>query len=301
MGGRLGPGRGGGLEGSCDADEWVASRGSWGGIELLRARFGGRAFERHRHATYAIGVTEVGVQEFDYRGRTERSLPGQVVVLHPDETHDGRAGAGAPFGYRILYVDPALIATATQDLTGRPSPLPFVADPVLDDAALRSAVVGAFRLPPEPLALDALVLRLAEGLIRHGARGHVQHPPGRIDHLAIERGRAFLEQRLAVVRSEELEAITGLSRYEFARQFRTRHGTSPYRYSLARRLDHARRRLHRGASLADLALDAGFADQAHLTRAFKATFGLTPGRYARLCGAPPASASWPGAGTTAAT
>ncbi|HZU19227.1 MAG TPA: AraC family ligand binding domain-containing protein [Candidatus Dormibacteraeota bacterium] len=81
MAGRLGPGRGGGLERSCGAGEWVTSRGPWGGIELLRARFSGPAFGRHRHATYAIGVTEIGVQEFDYRGRTERSLPGQVVIL----------------------------------------------------------------------------------------------------------------------------------------------------------------------------------------------------------------------------
>ena len=33
----------------------------------------------------------------------------------------------------------------------------------------------------------------------------------------------------------------------------------------------------RGASLADAALDAGFADQAHLTRTMSDVIGLTPG------------------------
>jgi AraC-like DNA-binding protein len=32
----------------------------------------------------------------------------------------------------------------------------------------------------------------------------------------------------------------------------------------------------------EIACDAGFADQAHFTRAFKAAFGLTPARYRAL-------------------
>ncbi len=49
-----------------------------------------------------------------------------------------------------------------------------------------------------------------------------------------------------------------------------------------RRLDFARSRLRGGTPLADLALAAGFADQAHFTRMFKSAYGMTPGRYARL-------------------
>src|SRR5205807_6852420 len=50
------------------------------------------------------------------------------------------------------------------------------------------------------------------------------------------------------------------------------YGTSPYRYSLLRRLDFARDGLRRGEHLVDLALAAGFADQAHFTRMFASTF-----------------------------
>jgi AraC-like DNA-binding protein len=252
------------------------------GVELLRAWFGGRAFTKHRHDTYAIGVTETGVQTFDYRGRVERSTPGQVVVLHPDEMHDGRAGTAGGFGYRIVYVEPARIAAAVRAIRGRAASLPFVREPVSSNPTLARAVTAAFRSAPEPLALDALVLRLAEGLIEADPDSDSARTPRRLDHAAIERVRAFLDGRRGLVRSVELEAVSGLGRYELARQFRASYGTSPYRYSLMRRLAFARHRLASGMPLAELALEAGFVDQAHFTRMFRSAFGVTPGRYARL-------------------
>jgi AraC-like DNA-binding protein len=85
-----------------------------------------------------------------------------------------------------------------------------------------------------------------------------------------------------VVRSSELESVTGLSRYELARQFRRVMGTSPYRYSLLRRLDAARGLIEQRQALVDIALATGFADQAHFTRHFTAAYGVTPARYAAL-------------------
>ena len=281
MASRLGASASTGLVRSCGAGDWVRGRAPVHGVELLRAWFGGRAFSTHRHDTYAIGVTEAGVQMFDYRGRAEQSLPGQVVVLHPDEPHDGRSGGPAGFGYRIVYVEPARIAAAARTLRGRPAPLPFVRESVSNSSRLARAVTAAFRVAPEPLAIDALVLRLAEGLIE-AAGGESLGPPRRLDHAAVERARAFLDGHRAVARSAELEAIAGLSRYELARQFRAHLGTSPYRYSLMRRLDFARARLHEAMPLAEVALAAGFVDQAHFTRMFRSAFGIAPGRYARL-------------------
>ena len=81
-------------------------------MELLRAWFAGAAYQKHRHDTYAIGLTDLGVQVFDYRGATRTAMPGEVVALYPDEVHDGRAGTGEGFGYRIIYVEPAQLSEA---------------------------------------------------------------------------------------------------------------------------------------------------------------------------------------------
>jgi AraC-like DNA-binding protein len=211
------------------------------------------------------------------------ATPGQVVVLHPDEVHDGRAGTADGFGYRIVYVEPARMSDALRDLRGRPGPLPFVREPVSRNGLLAGAIRRAFEAPLDSLAADFLVAELAEGLL--AAEGGSARPVAsrRVDVPALERARQLLDaERTRVVRSTELEAVTGLTRYDLARQFRLVFGTSPYRYLLMRRLDLAREEIHRGRPLADVAVEAGFADQAHLTRMFRDAFGLTPARYRAL-------------------
>jgi len=277
-----------GLEGSCG--DWVRSCGPRDGIELLQARFSGRGFAPHRHDTYGIGVTDLGVQTFDYRGATERSLPGQVTVLHPDECHDGRAGTDGGFSYRIVYVEPARIGDAVRAIVGRPTPLPFARQPVADRPQLARIVTDAFGSALEPLACDALIVRLAECLLEADPSLSQPGRPRRLDLTALARARAFLDSQRGIVRSADLERLAGLSRFDLARQFRALYGTSPYRYSLQRRLAFARAELGTGRPLVEVALAAGFADQAHFTRLFAATYGLPPGRYAALH-APPVSAA----------
>src|SRR5438105_4655755 len=269
-----------GLERSCG--DWVRSRGPVEGVELLQARFAGRGFAPHRHDTYGIAVTDLGVQTFDYRGSVERSLPGQVTVLHPDELHDGRAGTEDGFGYRIVYVAPAQIGAAARAITGRPTPLPFVGEPVAISPRLAASMAAAFESTLEPLARDSLVVQLAEGLLAADTSLARTSRAWRVDEKAVAGARTFLESHPGPVRSAELECETGLTRYELARQFRAAYGTSPYRYSLLRRLDLGRDALRRGEQLVDIALATGFADQAHFTRVFRSTYGMPPGRYARL-------------------
>jgi len=274
-----------GLERSCRQGrfDWIRNKDLGRGIELLEAWFQGYAFDKHCHDTYAIGLTECGVQSFAYRGVMEFSTAGKVVVLHPDELHDGHAGDDTGFGYKILYVDPALIQAALRSLFKTRSELPFVPQPVSTNSCLAGAVRSAFCGNLEPLAIDGLVLALAEGLVEEDPCIRHRRPGRNLDLPAVERARQFLDaEKSRVVRSKELEVITGLNRYDLALQFRAAFGTSPYRYLLMRRLEFARKDLCPGRSLADLAVKAGFADQAHFTRMFKSAFGLTPARYRDL-------------------
>lgn len=249
----------------------------------MHAWFSGKAFARHRHDTYAIGLTESGIQSFSYRGSSHRSRVGQVVVLHPDEPHDGFAGTALGFGYRILYIDPSRIGAAVRAVSGHSASLPFVRDPVVRNPRLAQTIARAFTCEFEPLAVDTFMLAIAEALIKESGWTRSPATARPMAFTAVHRARRLLDEaKNRVVRSAELEAAAGLSRFELARQFRSLLGTSPYRYSLMRRLEFARDRLGEGHPAVAVALDAGFADQAHFTRQFRAAFGLTPARYEAL-------------------
>jgi AraC-like DNA-binding protein len=243
-----------------------------GDVERIEASFAGVAFSPHRHDTYAVGVTLEGVQSFTYRGAARHSLPGQVVILHPDEAHDGRAGDDAAFRYRAAYVAPADIQTVLNGCA-----LPFVAGGVSTDGRLNRAVAALLLDYERPLAAleyqDALYDLACALQATAGAPILIK----RANSQAAVAARDYIDAHLNGDFSlAELEAATGHDRWQLSRDFRAMFGTSPYRYLTLRRLDRARDMMRAENTIADAAIACGFSDQSHFGRLFKKTFGQTP-------------------------
>ncbi|MFK0136749.1 helix-turn-helix domain-containing protein [Streptomyces murinus] len=75
----------------------------------------------------------------------------------------------------------------------------------------------------------------------------------------------------------ELAAVAGVSESHFARMFKQSTGSPPHQFVMQVRLEHARRELTRTAKpIAEIAVEAGFADQSHLTRTMRRQLGITP-------------------------
>ena len=77
----------------------------------------------------------------------------------------------------------------------------------------------------------------------------------------------------------ELAAELGWSRRHFAVRFRDELGMPPKALARLLRFERAVKRLRAGDELADLALEAGYYDQAHFNRDFRAFAGITPTEY----------------------
>jgi AraC-like DNA-binding protein len=246
------------------------------GIERAEARFLGRAFAPHRHDTYAIGMTIAGVQRFRYRGAERHCLAGQCHILHPDELHDGAAGTEAGFAYRMIYIDPKLIQDA---LDGRP--LPFVGSPVVEATSLPGGFAGeAWDMDGEVDELSRTEIAVAAAKLLLAASSGGEETPRSLALSRLSRIRDLIAATPSRRHSlDELEHVSGLDRWTIARQFRALFGTSPSRFRTLRQLDEVRRSLGKGASLATASLDAGFADQSHMSRHFKRAYGLTPAAW----------------------
>jgi AraC-like DNA-binding protein len=246
------------------------------GIERAEAWFPGQAFSPHRHDTYAIGVTLAGVQTFRYRGEQQYCLPGQCHILHPDEVHDGGAATDQGFGYRIIYLDPQLIQQA---LDG--GPLPFAQSPVVDASFLPQGFFrDAWDIHVEIDELSRIEIAVAAANLLVAAAGGAPARSAALAVTEVSRVRDLIAACPARRHSmHELEQVSGLDRWTLARQFRTLFGTSPSRFRSLRQLDQVRHMISGGMSLAMASIEAGFADQSHMSRRFKSAYGMTPAAW----------------------
>jgi transcriptional regulator GlxA family with amidase domain len=147
-------------------------------------------------------------------------------------------------------------------------------------AELTDATRPLLELWPEADALldaaaapDALA-RLTDALARRAARS--APPP-----LSVRGAIAALERADGALRVDELAPTIGVTRQALARAFAEHVGVSPKLFARVVRMRRALARVDaaRRVGWSRVALDAGYHDQAHLTRELRALTGRTPGQW----------------------
>jgi AraC-like DNA-binding protein len=103
-------------------------------------------------------------------------------------------------------------------------------------------------------------------------------------HRRIQEAIVFIEANFASrMTREELARVAGLSPFHFSRLFQALVGLTPHQYLLRCRLREAQKLLgaDEESSIADIAAENGFADQAHFARHFRRAFGNSPKEFRR--------------------
>jgi AraC family transcriptional regulator len=97
------------------------------------------------------------------------------------------------------------------------------------------------------------------------------------------RVRTFIDSNLhRTIHIRDLSAVAQRSPAYFARNFKLAIGESPHAYVIRKRLERAcHLMVTSAASLSDIAFNAGFSDQSHLCRLFRAAFGQSPASWRR--------------------
>jgi AraC-like DNA-binding protein len=247
------------------------------GIVCVDAAFRCFAFPRHVHETFSIGFVVAGVNRFAHRGARHAATAGTLCVVNPDEAHTGEADAETGWRYVNLYLDEDAVRTAL----GVPERVAIrFRTSVVDHPAAAAAMRGLACAMSQAPAHDALEIECRLGALLDGLQpfadvSHAAPAPGRA---AIARARELLAE--ATGRPASLADVArrlGVGVGPLARGFTRTFGISPYAYHLSRRIALAQRRLADGMDIAAVAVEAGFADQAHFTRHFRRLIGLTPG------------------------
>jgi len=98
-----------------------------------------------------------------------------------------------------------------------------------------------------------------------------------------KRVQAYIDENIAKpILVQDLAAFTRLSPSYFFRAFKGSFGTPPHAYIIGRRMAYAKAMLSgTDEPLGQIALACGLADQAHFSRLFRRTAGVSPGAWRR--------------------
>jgi AraC-like DNA-binding protein len=223
------------------------------GLEQAVWRGGACAsLRRHFHAETQITIVNTGKRRFATRFGLIEASAGQTVILPAGMPHEA-LGLEAKGGVSVnLYVPKGRASDLTQGV-----------------AVVVSTPTSVDRRVERPDAFIDDLCELASGKIAKRA-GMISS-----DHELIA---AILSTTAEI--SVMAQAFS-MSREGFTRWFARATGMTPHAYRLVARLNEARRLLGIGLPPAAAAADAGFADQSHLGRQFRAAFGTTPARYSK--------------------
>jgi AraC family transcriptional regulator len=141
-------------------------------------------------------------------------------------------------------------------------------------AGIAMKLRAEFRAPDafSPMVVEALMLELFVASARHRDTGAAP--------LWLREVRSTIEERFReTLTLSMLAAYAGVDAAHLARTFRRHYGTTVGELLRELRVDYAKQRLASYDPLAQIALDAGFADQSHFTRTFRKATGMTPSAF----------------------
>lgn len=185
-----------------------------------------------------------------------------------------------------VYLSENLISAVCAEITDR-----CVADVRLRDVLkshdpIVTAAVAAItrEARQQPLGSALYVEVVATQLVVHLLRNYASmtfHEPsskGRLSPAQVRRLTAYIDSRLREqLNLETLAAVAGVGVWTFTRHFRESFGRTPHAYVIERRIDRARHLLAKTClPIKEVASVCGFADQAHMTRAFHTHLNTTP-------------------------
>ena len=253
-------------------------------VESRRASDSRACYAPHSHASLSLGAVDGGHSVFRREGICRHLYRGDVVLIPPGEVHSCNPEDDGEWSYQMLYLDPAWVNDVVRESSGREFVQFFLPAAMRQDRVhARLTWINRYLFSDasdQEKESELLCFVGSLFLANDGAERPCENEKGVPRHLRDV--RRLIEERCAdELPLAMLAEIAGMSRYHFVRAFRREVGMTPHAWQIDARIRQARRLLNDNVSLADVALQLGFADQSHFQRAFKQRVAATPGEYRR--------------------
>ena len=239
-------------------------------------------YTRHSHEHFSIGAITAGRSTYVHEQSRFEVSAGTVVLMNPGDVHACNPIDDQPWSYLMLYVDTAWL-TDLQHQLGFSHDLAFrrFALTHTSDTSLFDGLKALYEVLVDP---QQDVLRKQSTAVEFFSdvqlRLNPTDQPLREPNFKLERAAEFIRDHCTqMLKLEDICEAAQLSPSYLIRAFKQHYGMTPHAFLVNRRIQFARDQLRHGKLIADVALEAGFADQAHFQRAFKQHLAATPGQY----------------------
>lgn len=247
-------------------------------LELKVCKSLGVSYKKHFHEEWSLGLIEEGESVIWCDGQEVSVGSGDLLFIPAHVPHCCNPRPHAVWRYQMLFVQPQWLAGLGGDgtpaqfkhLSGAASHLP---------ARLMRQLTHELRSGGTALAVEIAAVRLLCTLLV-GEDREENAAVRRADSWHSQSIRAYLEEcYLQKVTLDDLQQLTGLSKFRLLHLFKRDHHVPPHLYQNLLRINYAKRELRRRRPIAEVALEAGFYDQSHFTKMFKQCVGVTPSQY----------------------
>ncbi|NBB12194.1 AraC family transcriptional regulator [Pseudomonas sp. SLFW] len=236
-------------------------------------------YSRHSHDVFSIGAITSGHSTYLHEKTCQTISTGTVVLMNPGDVHACNPIDDQPWSYIMFYVDAQWLGRVQQacGVEGfRAIPAISSADPVLFTGLL---ALHRTLIDPTLDSLEKHEAAVAYFTQMQQRLGGTDVPLKKVN-LKVERAAQYINQHfLRAIRLEEICQAANVSEAYLIRAFEQHYHMTPHAYLINRRVQHAQAQVRQGDTLADIAQQSGFADQAHFQRVFKKHLAATPGQY----------------------
>ncbi len=231
------------------------------------------AYKSHLHQELSIGFVQRGATNLDVNGRDYYIRAGEAVIIYPFVSHMCRPVDIKDWAYTMIYIDNEFCKGL------------FNPEQQLDSIGIKQLrkeelikiknLVETLKSDSDPfdreVELASVIIDLVENVNIHIKLDH---------NKKMNDIKAYIELNFLVqLQLFKLEQLFGINKFALIREFRRMYNTTPNAFQLQLKVNYGKKLLKSCSDIVEVALESGFYDQAHFTKEFKKSYGITPMQY----------------------
>lgn len=242
-------------------------------VEVKTCANGIHAYKDHLHEELSIGYIEEGSSILNVNGTDYHMEAGEAIMIYPYVSHKCQPVDISRWRFTMIYIRNEFYEEMFSHLDAKKAigikklgasefiQIKSLAELLKSDTCGFDKEVGLISTLIQLLELEDVAIRFESSERLMGIKAYIE------------------ENFLKTLSLRAMEESFGINRFVLIRNFRKKFNTTPNAYQLQMRVNYGKVLLKDSDDIADIALRAGFYDQAHFSKEFKRAYGTTPLQY----------------------